>query len=127
MSFFWQYIWWIVGVVGIPGLVLVVVFWPFVAGTKIGRVLIAIGGVVLAGLVALGYARQQGIELQRKRQEKENADFIKKHQDFQRDIDTRSDAELDRMLGGGKSGDPQSNGPGILPDSKGTGRAKSGG
>lgn len=98
MDFFWQYFWLFFGAFGIGGVVLVIIFWPFIVGTKLGRWLLAAGGGALAVLAILNRTRQEGARAERARQEKENADFLaaQKRRDAERS--QLSNDDLDELL-----------------------------
>jgi hypothetical protein len=98
MDFFWQYFWWFFGAFGIAGLVAVFFLWPLVVGTKLGKILVAIGLGTLGVLAVLARTRQQGVEAERRRQEKENADFLEAQRRRNADIDKLSRDELERLL-----------------------------
>jgi type VI protein secretion system component VasK len=98
MDWFWSFFWWWFGLVGIGGVILTFMFWPLLAGTKIGRMLLAIGAAVLGALAMLARARQQGADAERKRQEKRNADWIEKQKHRDADIAGSTDAALDDRL-----------------------------
>jgi type VI protein secretion system component VasK len=98
MDWFWSFFWWWFAFAGIGGTILAIVFWPLIAGTKIGRMLLAIGAAVLGALAMLARARQQGADAERKRQEKENADFLEAKRRRDADIDRLNRDDLERML-----------------------------
>lgn len=94
--------WWLIGAVGISGALCigigVVLGWPVLVGTKIGRVLLAVATLGIALIVALGKARQDGIQAEKDRQAKEDADFQNSQAARDRTIAADSDADLDRVL-----------------------------
>lgn len=119
MNWFWSYFWWLFGVVGVGGIVLIIVFWPLLAGTKIGRMAIAIGAGVLGIFAILARARQQGAAAERQRQEKANADFLERQKHRDADIVGSTDADLDSLLRDKREpGPPVGGGKASLPDKR---------
>jgi len=97
-----HYIWWIIGTVGIGGALLglaVLIFgWPVIVGTKVGRMLLAIGGAILAALsiFAKGKAKGRAAERERLRQltEKEVKNAVRERERIGKLTDEQVDEEL---------------------------------
>lgn len=97
-----QWLWWLIGTVGVSGALMIgvgLIFgWPVIIGTKLGRTALAILTAGIGLVILYAKARAEGAAGQRTKQEKENAEFLGKVEASDAADAQLSDDELDRRL-----------------------------
>ena len=97
-----SWLWWIIGTVGVGGALLIgaiLVFgWPVIIGTKIGRILLAVGAAALAVFGVYLRGRSEGRAAERKRLKKLTEKEVKHAAEERRRIDALTDEQVDEEL-----------------------------
>lgn len=95
-------IWLLIGTFGLGGALLIgalLVFgWPVIIGTKLGRMLLAIGGAILFVITVFLKGRAEGEKVAKAHQEKTDATFIDEEARYRDELSHMSDDELDSLL-----------------------------
>lgn len=93
-----DWLWWLVGILGIGGVIALVLFWPFLTGTKIGRILLGVGAIVLAILGFGAKMKSVGRAEERAKLKAQINKEVDRAEVQSKRIDAMSDDEVDKEL-----------------------------